>query len=412
MDEYCKYGIEVLKLPNGFEIFLKRIKTHRVFATLLVKCGSLHETKRNNGISHLLEHLIGEDGLIKDRRRRPLYRIERLGGEIDFETSQKFTEYHLETWLHCWRRSLGLFLKMIAEPRFSEANLEQERQVIVNEQQNERDEFDIALGRALFRNHPLALPIGGTRAVLSLTSRRVRRRHQRFYQPERMSLVAVGDIKMKHLAALVARSGFNILNNKKIIEEPPEIDIEWDKEYIITHLDINKSVFVYPLPKEPTDLVIFDHIANMLSDISTLSVNWNILRPLGLHEGLEIGANFNVCCWNLSASSQKVLIKLEKMAMGWLQRVVEKGISKDLYARTYKQAKSRMIDNFADARWWWESIRNMVSEGTLDAADAYFVKAPFGPNEMKKEMERVFRNVFGGKRVIVRSFVKRQREVD
>lgn len=412
MNELSKYGIEVLKLPSGLTIFLKRMKVEMACISLFVKCGAFYENKKNSGISHLIEHLTGEDGLIKERRRRPVYRIERLGGELDCETSQELIEYHLQTWLHCWRRSFGLLFDMVANLRFSEANLAQEKQVIINEQINEKNEFDDAVGRILFPNHPMRLPAAGTRAVSSITSRQIRRWHRRFFQPKRIIVIVVGAMSMKQLVGLIERSELNNLDNDEIIEEPSPIEIKWHQEHIISELDKNQTALIYSLDRKSADRVFFDYILEAVADISTLGVCWDILRPLGLYEGLSMGAYSNACrsCvqLNLSALSQKMLAKLEAKTTGWLQKVIEKGIPKDLFGRVYKQKIHRVRDNYNDPDWWWRSIRDLISEDILDVVDMVFPASSLSAGEIKKEAERVFRDVFGGKSVIIRSIVKKK----
>jgi hypothetical protein len=300
---------------------------------------------------------------------------------------------------------------MIAMPKFSEADLAREKKVVINEQANERDKFDIVLSRFLFRNHPLALPIEGTRVIAPFSSRRMKRWHKLFFQPQRMALIVVGELTLKKIVDLIMRSELSSLNCGKLPNESATAEINWDKEHEIGFLDINRSALIYPLPAEPRDLVIFDHIMVMVSDISTLGARWEILRPLGLHEGMETGASFSFrggyAYLDLSALSQEVLLKLEKRTISWLSKVTEKGLPHDLFARTYKQAINRFKDKFSNVYWWHKSLNNMVVDGTLSAADAYFMKEPLSADEVKKEMERVFRNVFGGKRVIIRSFVKK-----
>lgn len=48
-----------LLLPNGLTVFLVNIKTVKTFyASLYVKVGAVNEDRKNNGISHFLEHFI------------------------------------------------------------------------------------------------------------------------------------------------------------------------------------------------------------------------------------------------------------------------------------------------------------------------------------------------------------------
>ena len=72
--------------PNGVSIFHdKNIRLHSFCLCLYVKAGSMYESKKNNGISHFLEHIVFRN--IHYKMNGTLYQtLDRLGLEFNATT--------------------------------------------------------------------------------------------------------------------------------------------------------------------------------------------------------------------------------------------------------------------------------------------------------------------------------------
>lgn len=411
MEQTKKYDVEILNLIGGPQIVYKRTKTNMVFISVLVKCGSIYETKKNNGISHLLEHLIGAEGAAKDKRQRLLYKLERLGNEISCDTSCRFSAFHLETWRQNWRLNLELLLKMLAELNFTTKELSSEKSVIVDERQNETDAMDLIIAQRLFGGHSMSLPVEGrSRTVNAITGRQLRRWHQQFYQLSRMILIIVGDISLKKLISLVEKMRSYFCQNAFVIQEPPRPNVNFNAKPLIRHLDQNRVDIFFPMPKDARHLFFFEYIIRIFCDISTLSPYWEILRPLGLYEGILIEADSNGLYDNLRiklhASSQKKLEQLEKRIIAWISKCAAKGVPKELFRRVYKQYAGAVKEQVRveDGDWYRECLVDIVTQNLFDALDLYLNPGILSVSNTKKEVDCVFREVFSGLRVIFRSF--------
>lgn len=162
-------------LANGVRVVAIRLPQRAtVSLSVFVRTGSQHESRRLNGISHLVEHMAFKGTATRDCQRIN-FDAERLGAEVNAHTDKDHTAFHLEG----LARDLGAFVPMLGEivlhSTFPEEELERERQVILHEY-TEYGEDPEALAFALFDrlsygDHPLGQAVIGTRANL----RRLRR---------------------------------------------------------------------------------------------------------------------------------------------------------------------------------------------------------------------------------------------
>ena len=81
-------------LSNGIKILTKRMPhTHSVSMGVWVNVGARDEAQRENGLSHLIEHMI-----FKGTRKRSAYQIAKefdaIGGQTNAFTAMENTCYH------------------------------------------------------------------------------------------------------------------------------------------------------------------------------------------------------------------------------------------------------------------------------------------------------------------------------
>ncbi len=157
-------------LPNGVRVVVMHLPHLATAAvSVFVKSGSEHESARENGISHFIEHMA-----FKGTRTRDCQRInldaERLGAEVNAHTDRDHTAFHMRG----HTRDAAAFVRMLGdivrEGTFPEAELERERSVILHEFAEDDDDamatafklFDAAC----YGTHPAARPVIGSRANL------------------------------------------------------------------------------------------------------------------------------------------------------------------------------------------------------------------------------------------------------
>lgn len=164
----CDPDTAVVTLANGVRVVtitLPHLETASV--SVFVRSGSLHESTRLNGISHVVEHMAFKGTWERDCQRINLD-AERLGAEVNAHTDKDHTAYYMRG----MARHAGEFLRMLADivrnSSFPEAELERERRVILHEiTEDEDDALSLAFklfDKTCYGAHPAAQPVIGTRA--------------------------------------------------------------------------------------------------------------------------------------------------------------------------------------------------------------------------------------------------------
>jgi predicted Zn-dependent peptidase len=155
-------GIRVVVVP------MPHVETASV--SVFVRCGSQHESRRLNGISHVIEHMA-----FKGTRTRTCQQInldaERLGADVNAHTDKDHTAFHMRG----NARDAAAFVEMLGDivqhGIFPEDELERERDVLLQEYtENEDDPMSTAFklfDQACYGAHAAAQPVIGTRANIS-----------------------------------------------------------------------------------------------------------------------------------------------------------------------------------------------------------------------------------------------------
>lgn len=196
--------IETYKLGNGMQIVLEENHASKVVSfNVLVRVGSFNESDKEAGISHVIEHM-----LFKGTPRRPTGSIARdveaSGGEINAFTSMDQTVYYINMATRYSMRGLEILADAVQNPLFDETELEREKEVILEEIRRDEDNPQRKLTEHLFSTsfarHNYRRPIiGFTNTVKSFSRNDLINYHKRWYTPENMALIAVGDFDSKKL---------------------------------------------------------------------------------------------------------------------------------------------------------------------------------------------------------------------
>jgi len=165
----------VATLANGVRVVALRLPhLESASASVFVRTGSANEAPRQNGISHVVEHMAFKGTAERDCQRINLD-AERLGAEVNAHTDKDHTAYHMRG----LARDAPDFVRMLGDivcaSIFPEAELERERQVILHELDEDDDDplssafklFD----QACFATHPVAQPVIGKRRNIERFSR-------------------------------------------------------------------------------------------------------------------------------------------------------------------------------------------------------------------------------------------------
>jgi predicted Zn-dependent peptidase len=174
-----------------------------------VGVGARDEPARLAGASHFLEHLLFKG--TSDRSAAEIAEaVDAVGGEMNAYTTLEYTAF--DTRLPAGQLDLGLDLlcDVVARPAFRPADLEAERQVILEELLMEEDTPDDrvlgVLAEAQFPGHPLGREVLGTRETISaIDATAIRAFHGEWYRPANLVVACAGAVDHAEVVAGVGR---------------------------------------------------------------------------------------------------------------------------------------------------------------------------------------------------------------
>ncbi|MEA4966291.1 MAG: pitrilysin family protein [Oscillospiraceae bacterium] len=147
-----------------------------------------------DGVAHYLEHKMFD---LEDGNAMQLFAA--AGGSPNAFTSYDMTAYYFI----CTDRfedNLRILLRFVLTPYFTEESVEKEREIIGQEIRMYEDSADSRLYEnlfsAMFRNHPIRVPIAGTaQSIAKITAKTLYGCYETFYAPSNMMLCVVGDVE-------------------------------------------------------------------------------------------------------------------------------------------------------------------------------------------------------------------------
>jgi zinc protease len=221
---------ELTRLANGLSVLVIKDERFPLVSTrLYVHAGAAFEGKGEEGISHLLEHMV-----FKGTSSRPAgavaREVESAGGYLNAYTSFDTTVYLTDMPAAHWKLSLDVVKDMAWNATLDPRELALEKDVVVAELQRGKDSpssriFDILLAAAL-KGTPYEHPIiGFENTIRSITPQKMRAYIARHYQPRNMLLVVVGNIDPPLVLAEAERL-FGTLRDAAALVPPRPVAVE------------------------------------------------------------------------------------------------------------------------------------------------------------------------------------------
>lgn len=200
--------MEKLILDNGLRIILLPIEGARsASAGVWVKAGSCHETIREQGISHFIEHMLFK-GTNRRSSRAISEEMDMLGGSVNAYTAKEYTRYYAQTLAENAAEALDILCDMLMNPRLDTEEMELERGVILDEmamyEDSGEDVAHEALCAAVWPDSPLGRPICGIKETVSAFKPQDLRDYMKtHYTPERMLAVVGGGFDRSKVLSLL-----------------------------------------------------------------------------------------------------------------------------------------------------------------------------------------------------------------
>ena len=200
-------------LPNGLQVaVVPRPGFTRKLAYFVTDFGAIHTdftldgeaVSAPAGIAHYLEHKMFDmpDGDV-------FHKFAALGATPNAFTSYDLTAYYFSC-TENFSENLRLLLEFVSTPYFTEESVQKEQGIIGQEIGMNEDSPDSRifenLMTAMYRKHPVQIPILGTRdTIAGITPELLRTCHRAFYRPGNMLLCVIGDVDPRAVSDLAAQ---------------------------------------------------------------------------------------------------------------------------------------------------------------------------------------------------------------
>jgi predicted Zn-dependent peptidase len=200
------------ELESGVRIVTEHMDSVRSVALgFWIGTGSSAEDVPEAGLSHLIEHM-----LFRGTERYGSLEIDQLfdsmGAELNAGTGKETTSVYARVLDVHLGEAFDVMADMVWRPRFDGGELEQEREIVLEEiamyEDDPQDKVFDVLGEAVFGDHPLGRAIIGRADVVSSTrAGALRGFHADRYVPGNVVVAAAGSVDHDALVELVRSGG-------------------------------------------------------------------------------------------------------------------------------------------------------------------------------------------------------------
>ncbi|HEX6465340.1 MAG TPA: insulinase family protein [Vicinamibacterales bacterium] len=328
------------RLPNGLTYFVRRNArpANRVSLRLAVKAGSLDEADDQQGLAHMLEHM-AFNGSTNFKPGDLISTFEaagaRLGPHVNAYTSFEETVYMLDLPSDkpdLVGKGFTAFADFAGGLTLDPKQIDKERGVVTEEwrgglgaQSRVRDkQIPVLFYQSRFAER---LPIGKPDIIRTFPPARLRAFYDSYYRPERMAVVAVGDMDPQTLESDI-KTAFSGASDRSPAPPPRNVTVPLHKETlvsVVTDPEITRSSvsLLRKRPKDPTGTV-GDYRRDLVQQLFEQMLNARFeeigRRPDAKYLGAGVsseGLSSDVVAESLSASVQdgKILDGLASVAL-------------------------------------------------------------------------------------------------
>jgi predicted Zn-dependent peptidase len=203
-------AISRTEFTSGLRVLTERMPGVRSVALgFWVLAGSRDEPPKISGSSHFLEHLLFK-GTTTRGARDIAEAFDSVGGDVNAFTAKEYTCFYARVRDRDLPMAVDHLCDMLQNSLIRGADVDAERQVILEEINMHEDTPDDAIhdvfNEVLWPEHPLGRPIlGSVESIRAATPAQIRRFYRRHYVPGNLVVVAAGNVRHDDLVDDIAR---------------------------------------------------------------------------------------------------------------------------------------------------------------------------------------------------------------
>lgn len=262
------------RLDNGLAVAVETVPNKVVTLDMWVNTGSANEGDSNNGISHFLEHM-----MFKGTPRYGVGELDKaimnVGGLWNAGTSKDFTHYYVTVAAPFFDQALDAISDMIQNSLIDREEFDREKQVILEEWRRKQDNpwglmydelYDLCFERGPYRRSVL----GTFESISALDRDEMFDYYQRYYAPENMILVVVGDVRAEQVLAKIGKAFAGFDRPLRPLETGERESLFRPGQRRVIPRDVNETYLsiAHPAPSigRPDEVLALDVAATVLGE--------------------------------------------------------------------------------------------------------------------------------------------------
>ncbi|MBQ9756377.1 MAG: insulinase family protein [Clostridia bacterium] len=216
---------------NGLRLVINKIDgLTSVSSGVMVKTGSINESKQENGISHYIEHVN-----FKGTEKRTAFEIsdyiDRIGAQINAFTSKEMTCYYTKSTKEHTKDSLEVLSDIFFNSTYEKTELEKEKDVVIEEiNMCEDTPEDICLdllAQSYYGENGLGQTIlGSIKNIKSFNAQKIKDYLNRYYTADNVVISVAGNVDIDATIDYVKEyfeSKFTVIkSDKQVVSMPSE----------------------------------------------------------------------------------------------------------------------------------------------------------------------------------------------
>jgi zinc protease len=390
-------------LDNGLTVLAERRGLGPVvFSGIVYRVGSRDERPGLTGISHLLEHMMFK-GTERFGKGEVAALVERHGGELNAFTSEDVTMYYEVFARDRWQLALEIEAERIARLRIDAAELEAERQVILEERVMYLDIPVVRLAEELmaatFRESPYRWPVIGWEGdIRGIRREDLTDHYGSFYSPRNAALVVVGDVEASEVFE-AAEKHFGAVEAAEEVERrvPREPELQ-----AVTRVELRgpgQLPYLQILLRAPEirtrDSEALFLLANVLSGTRTSRLDLALLetnRAGDVNVQYHAKADPSAFLLTVEVRPGVPLREIEDVVWEELTNLATSGVTAEELERALNQVEAHHVFAFQSPAERGFVLGWHEAQGAVEYADEIVARLhEIGPDELRDTAARLFR---------------------
>lgn len=380
--------IHKIVMDNGLRIVFEKIDYVKSVSTgIWVGAGSINETTINNGISHMIEHM-----LFKGTKKRSAFdiaeEIDSMGGQINAFTTKECTGYYTKVASYFFDKSLEILSDMIFNSVFDEEELEKEKKVILEEilmyEDSPEDYVHELLTKISFEGNAISYPIlGDIESVNGINRQTIDDYMDNYYTADNVVISIVGNTTLDEVKQLCNKYFSNFRKTIKITETPKSFDYTSNKQGVHKNIEqLHFCISVKGFERNSPHYYSTNILNNVLGGSMSSRLFQNIREKSGLvysiysfHSSYKMSGLFGIYSAlkeeNVEEALQQIKSEIDSFRKG------------DISVSEFERAKSQIKGNYI------LSLENTSNRMTVLGRRELFYNETIQPEDIIPKIEKV-----------------------